>query len=137
MKAQQPAMMRVATTRRSQCPFGAVALIHGSPDIALIVGLGNPGEKYDRTRHNVGFWFLDALAEKYQAAFRHQGKLNGELSRRRARQAANSIWPNQATFMNLSGNCVVRGCELLSDRSAAQVLIVHDELRPAGRRHCV
>ena len=94
--------------------------------IALVVGLGNPGDKYDRTRHNVGFWFLDALAERYQTSFRHQSKLNGELAS--ARSANGPFYlAKPTTFMNLSGNCVSAVANYYRIEPA-NVLVVHDEL---------
>lgn len=99
--------------------------------ISLIVGLGNPGEKYDRTRHNVGFWFLDALAEKYQATFRHQGKLNGDIASARA-PSGQFYLAKPSTFMNLSGNCVAAVANYYRIETP-QILVVHDELDlPAG-----
>jgi PTH1 family peptidyl-tRNA hydrolase len=49
--------------------------------ISLIVGLGNPGSEYARTRHNAGFWFIDALAEKYQARWNTDKKLQAETAK--------------------------------------------------------
>ena len=49
--------------------------------LRLIVGLGNPGPEHARTRHNAGFWFLDALAEKAGARFGLESKLHGETAR--------------------------------------------------------
>lgn len=45
--------------------------------IRLIVGLGNPGDEYKTTRHNMGFMFLDALASKYGARFSAEARFNG------------------------------------------------------------
>lgn len=99
--------------------------------IELVVGLGNPGPKYDRTRHNVGFWFLDALAQKYAVSFRLQSKMNGELAAARS-GSAQFYLAKPTTFMNLSGQCVAASANYY--RIAPQsILVVHDELDlPAG-----
>ena len=70
----------------------------------LIVGLGNPGEKYANTRHNLGFWVVDALAERLNAGRRYR-KSQGEL---RDTVVGNSIITlvKPMTFMNGSGLCV-------------------------------
>jgi peptidyl-tRNA hydrolase, PTH1 family len=47
----------------------------------LIAGLGNPGSEYERTRHNAGFWFLDALARQAGASMRAERGLYGEIAR--------------------------------------------------------
>ena len=47
----------------------------------LIVGLGNPGPEYEATRHNVGFWFVDHLADKLKIALAPQGKFHGKAGR--------------------------------------------------------
>ncbi|MBP7981769.1 MAG: aminoacyl-tRNA hydrolase, partial [Arenimonas sp.] len=49
--------------------------------IKMIVGLGNPGSEYSRTRHNAGFWFIDALAEKHQARWGLEKKLHAETAK--------------------------------------------------------
>lgn len=58
--------------------------------IRLIVGLGNPGPEYERTRHNAGFRFLDALADKNGGTFRNEPKFKGEIAR--ARIAGEEVW---------------------------------------------
>ena len=46
----------------------------------LIVGLGNPGAEYEKTRHNVGFMFADAFAKKHGLSFLHKSKFNAETA---------------------------------------------------------
>ncbi len=70
----------------------------------VIVGLGNPGEKYEKTRHNVGFDVIDLLAEKYHISVTEK-KHKALIGRGRvANQAALLVKPQ--TFMNLSGESV-------------------------------
>ena len=70
--------------------------------LRLIVGLGNPGSEHARTRHNAGFWFVDALAEKCGARFGLESKLFGETAK--VDIGGHNVWLlKPATFMNLSG----------------------------------
>ena len=81
--------------------------------IKMIVGLGNPGPEYSRTRHNAGFWFIDALAEKHQARWGLEKKLHAETAKITvAGQLVHLLKP--ATFMNHSGRAVLAA----SNRSA-------------------
>jgi PTH1 family peptidyl-tRNA hydrolase len=73
--------------------------------LRLIVGLGNPGTEHARTRHNAGFWFVDALAQQCAARFGLESKLFGETAK--VEIAGQSVWLlKPATFMNLSGKSV-------------------------------
>jgi len=98
----------------------------GSGGIRMIVGLGNVGAEFERTRHNAGFWFLDRVASRLGARFRSEKKFFGELAR--ASIAGQDVWLlKPATFMNLSGQAVVAVAlfyRLLPD----QILVAHDEL---------
>lgn len=69
----------------------------------LVVGLGNPGAKYENTRHNIGFMFLDYLAEQYSAKFTR--KNNYELAEININGEKVFLLKPQ-TFMNLSGEAV-------------------------------
>ena len=63
--------------------------------------LGNPGPEYEATRHNVGFWFVDHLADKLKIALAPQGKFHGKAGR------DGELWLLQpTTFMNRSGQAV-------------------------------
>jgi PTH1 family peptidyl-tRNA hydrolase len=73
--------------------------------VKLIVGLGNPGRKYDGTRHNVGFAVLDELAHKYQTN-KPKSSFQGEITETEIRgERTLLLWPQ--TFMNLSGGSVL------------------------------
>jgi PTH1 family peptidyl-tRNA hydrolase len=94
--------------------------------LRLIVGLGNPGAEHARTRHNAGFWFIDALAEKAGARFGLESKLYGETAK--ATIAGQSLWLlKPATFMNLSGKSVTAALRYWKIEPH-ECLIAHDEL---------
>ena len=94
--------------------------------IKLIVGLGNPGQEYQKTRHNAGFLFLDYLLDHYSGAWANESKFNSLM--------ANSfiggekvIFLKPQTFMNRSGlsvGAVARYYKFKTD----EILVVHDEL---------
>lgn len=102
----------------------------GTP-LKLIVGLGNPGAEYARTRHNAGFWLVDELARRHGGTLRHEGKHQGELAR--IRIGGEDVWLlKPMTFMNRSGGPVssVLGFYKLSPRD---MLVAHDEIDlPSG-----
>ena len=71
----------------------------------MVVGLGNPGDEYRNTRHNVGFDFVDRLAQAKGARFSHQAKFFGETAR--ISTPAGDVWLlKPTTYMNLSGQAV-------------------------------
>jgi len=94
--------------------------------LMLIVGLGNPGPTYARTRHNAGFDFVDELARRTGASLRREARHHGELARADIGGAA--VWLlKPMTFMNLSGQAVgsVAGFYRIAPQS---ILVAHDEL---------
>lgn len=94
--------------------------------IQLIVGLGNPGTEYADTRHNVGFWFVDALAGDAGARFSREGKFAGEVAK--ASVQGSLCWLlKPATFMNRSGQSVAALANFYKIPPQG-VLVVHDEL---------
>lgn len=99
--------------------------------LRLIVGLGNPGPEYLRTRHNAGFWFVDALAEKLGARFSVESRLFGQAAKVEiGGQPVRLLKP--ATFMNLSGKSVIAALNYWKI-DPEQALLAHDELDlPAG-----
>ena len=72
----------------------------------LLVGLGNPGSKYDVTRHNVGFWWCDQLASSASAPFEYQSKFSGDVARTKVCEEDAWLLKPQ-TFMNESGRSVL------------------------------
>jgi len=74
-------------------------------DHYVIVGLGNPGAKYAKTRHNAGFWFLDLLAQRSSVVLRTQSKLHAKLAKT-SRYGQDCILVKPTTFMNHSGQAV-------------------------------
>ena len=94
--------------------------------LRLIVGLGNPGPEHAKTRHNAGFWLVDALAEQAGARFGLESKLFGETAK--ATLAGQSLWLlKPATFMNLSGKSVAAALRYWKIEPE-QMLVAHDEL---------
>lgn len=94
--------------------------------LRLIVGLGNPGAEHANTRHNAGFRFVDALAERAGARWSVDAKLFGETAR--VEVAGQSVWLlKPATFMNLSGKSVTAALRFWKIEPT-QALLAHDEL---------
>jgi len=94
--------------------------------IKLLVGLGNPGQDYAKTRHNAGFWFLDALARQLGAALLAETKLHAEVARVDV-AGQRILLAKPKTYMNKSGQSVAA---LLNFYKLApeNMLIAHDEL---------
>jgi PTH1 family peptidyl-tRNA hydrolase len=92
----------------------------------LIAGLGNPGPKYAETRHNAGFWFLDALLDEAGAGLRAQSKVQAETARTRL-YGHDCILARPTTFMNHSGKSV-RAMLDYYDVPVERTLIAYDDL---------
>lgn len=94
--------------------------------VQLIVGLGNPGEQYDQTRHNAGFWFVDEVARQCQAVFRPETKFLGEVTK--VDIQGHQAWLlKPTTFMNRSGQSIQALAKFYRIQPD-QILVVHDEL---------
>lgn len=88
----------------------------------LIVGLGNPGKKYEQTRHNFGFMALDLLAKNLNLAWRESSKLKAELAK-----STQYILAKPTTFMNQSGFAVSALLKFYK-LTPADLIVLHDEL---------
>ncbi len=92
----------------------------------LIIGLGNPGPKYAETRHNAGFWFLDALLRQSGGSLRERSKLGAELAKVNLHGRA-CLLARPTTYMNRSGQAV-RAVMDYHDIAAADMLVAYDDL---------
>lgn len=94
--------------------------------IGLIAGLGNPGDQYERSRHNAGFWFIDALVSQMHLALRPETRFHGVLGR--VVDGERACWLlKPATFMNRSGVAVAAVAQYYRI-SVDRILLVHDDL---------
>jgi PTH1 family peptidyl-tRNA hydrolase len=110
----------------------------------IIIGLGNPGEKYKNTRHNAGFMAVDALAEKLNLSWQFNKKFNAEIAIQKApliRGDGGVILVKPLTFMNNSGQAVQAvlsyykllpkklGIIKLKDSNLSDILtVIHDDI---------
>lgn len=102
-----------------------------SPAIQLIVGLANPGKKYENTRHNAGAWFIDELLRETNSSLKLENKFHGHHGTiELANHTCHLLIPT--TYMNLSGQAVSAVMKFYKIPPSA-VLIAHDEIDlPAG-----
>jgi len=94
--------------------------------LRLIVGLGNPGAEHTRTRHNAGFWFIDALAERQGARFGAESRLHGETAKVTL-EGGTVYLLKPSTFMNRSGLAVASALRYWKIEPH-EMLVAHDEL---------
>lgn len=94
--------------------------------IRLIVGLGNPGQEYEGTRHNAGFMWTEALARQWQLTLRPEKDYFGLVAR--TQQGGHPVWLLQPqTYMNTSGKSVAPLARFFKI-APEEILVVHDEL---------
>jgi PTH1 family peptidyl-tRNA hydrolase len=94
--------------------------------IKLFVGLGNPGPEYEATRHNAGFWWIDALARDLKLHLAPERAYHALVARTQI--AGRPVWLLEPqTFMNLSGKSVAALARFFKIEPA-EILVVHDEL---------
>ena len=94
--------------------------------IQLVVGLGNPGADYVMTRHNAGWWFVDALARAHGGSFSHERKFKGDVCRINVGGHDLRLL-KPTTFMNLSGQAVKALSAYLKVPTEG-ILVAHDDL---------
>ena len=94
--------------------------------LRAVVGLGNPGDKHVQDRHNAGFWFADALAERQGVAFKADKKLLGDIAKLTL-NGQDLYLLKPSTFMNRSGQAV-QALMSYFKLKPAEILVVHDEL---------
>jgi PTH1 family peptidyl-tRNA hydrolase len=91
-----------------------------------VVGLGNPGAKYEGTRHNAGFWLVDELARRHAVVLRQENKFSGDLAR--ASGPSGEFWLlKPTTFMNHSGRSVAALCNFYKI-DPQRMIVAYDEL---------
>ena len=77
--------------------------------IRLIAGLGNPGAQYECSRHNAGFWFVDALAEQYKVSFQSSKQLRGDVAALEISGNPVRLFKPHA-YVNVSGAPIAAAC---------------------------
>lgn len=94
--------------------------------IKLFVGLGNPGTEYEGTRHNAGFWWIDALSRELKAPLSLDKSYHGQAARTTVNGQA--VWLlKPMTYMNLSGKSVAALARFFKI-APGEILVAHDEL---------
>ena len=94
--------------------------------LRLLVGLGNPGAEHLRTRHNAGFWFIDALAQRENARFGIESKVHGETAKI-VLGGSPLLLLKPTTFMNKSGIAVASALRYWKIEPE-EMLVAHDDL---------
>lgn len=88
----------------------------------LVVGLGNPGRPYAKSKHNIGFMCLDAYAQMKQLKFAKESKFFGEIA-----ALGSALFLKPKTFMNLSGNAVKAVSDFF-EIDPAHILVISDDI---------
>lgn len=94
--------------------------------LTMIAGLGNPEERYERTLHNAGFWFVDELARRAGVAFKYEKRFDAEVCK--VNMAGSDVWlVKPQSYMNLSGG-PIRGVLDYYRLRPDKILVAHDEI---------
>jgi PTH1 family peptidyl-tRNA hydrolase len=97
----------------------------------LIVGLGNPGRAYEKTRHNVGFRAVRSFAKKYSISLKEKERMSAEIGTGRVHGIITRIVLPQ-TYMNSSGEAVLKALKTFKLKPDQMVVVVDDIAFPVG-----
>jgi len=100
-------------------------------NLHLIVGLGNPGAEYAKTRHNAGFLVLERLAERQRAKWSLEKKFNARIARV-GQDGKRALLCEPQTFMNSSGEAVAKVLDFYQSTPARLLIVVDDADLPLG-----
>jgi PTH1 family peptidyl-tRNA hydrolase len=95
--------------------------------ISLVAGLGNPGREYEKTRHNVGFIVIEALARKLGLAWKKQTQFEAETARWDRAPGHTFVFAKPQTFMNESGRSL-RALAAFYKVEPASIFVIYDDL---------
>ena len=95
-------------------------------NLSIIAGLGNPEDRYERTLHNAGFWFVDAVARKYGGDFRYEKRFDADCCK--VSIEGSEIWlVKPQSYMNQSGS-PIRSVLDYYRLKVTDMLVAHDEI---------
>lgn len=99
--------------------------------LTAVIGLGNPGPKYENTRHNAGFWFCDELAARFGGSFRSESRFHGDICKvsiaLNGQSGQDVFLLKPSTFMNRSGQAI-QALMSYYKLKPDTILVAHDEL---------
>ncbi len=100
--------------------------------LKILAGLGNPGDKYEQTRHNAGFWLVDELARRHDGVFRYERRFDSDVCK--VEIAKQDFWlVKPQSYMNESGGPLRSFCDYYRV-GVDELLVAHDEIDlPVGQ----
>lgn len=98
----------------------------------LIIGLGNPGKKYSKTRHNIGYMIIDKICEMKNIKLKYDSKLNGEIAETNI-SGIKTVLLKPTTYMNLSGHSVLAVMKYYKI-NLEDIIVIYDDIDlPVGK----
>lgn len=108
--------------------FMAGSPVRGSMESPLVIaGLGNPGQKYEKTRHNVGFWLVDALARSHGCSWAKKRDFEAEVATF-DRGGRRILLVKPQTYVNLSGRSLGAVCRYFRIDRVSSLVVIYDEI---------